>query len=127
MAVVEVASVAFYAAFLAVGALAAAVAALLGAGTLIQALVFLVISVAGVALVRPAVVRRRRPRVVSGAQGMIGQTGLVVEPIEGRNQPGHVRVAGESWPAVSADGKPIEADATVTVIEIQGATLVVQK
>ena len=127
MAVVEVASVAFYAAFLAVGALAAAVAALLGAATLVQALVFLVISVAGVALVRPAIVRRRRPRVVSGAQGMIGQTGLVVEPIESRNQPGHVRVAGESWPAVSADGKPIAAESTVTVIEIQGATLVVQK
>ena len=127
MAVVEVASVAFYAAFLAVGALAAAVAALLGAATLVQALVFLVISIVGVALVRPAVVRRRTPRVVSGAQGMIGQTGLVVDPIESHNQPGHVRIAGESWPAVSADGKSIPADSTVTVIDIQGATLVVQK
>ena len=37
MAVVEVASVAFYAAFLAVGGLAAAVAALLGADVLVQA------------------------------------------------------------------------------------------
>ncbi len=127
MAVVEVASVAFYAAFLAVGAIAAAVAALLGAGVIVQAVVFLIISIAGVALVRPAVVRRRRPRVVSGAQGMIGQTGVMVEPIEGRNDRGHVQVAGESWPAVSADGKPIAAESTVTVIEIQGATLVVRK
>jgi membrane protein implicated in regulation of membrane protease activity len=57
---------------------------------------------------------------------MIGQTGIVIEPIKGEHLAGHVRLAGESWPAVSADGKPIPADATVTVTEIRGSTLVVQ-
>jgi membrane protein implicated in regulation of membrane protease activity len=127
MAVVEVASVAFYAAFLALGALAATVAALLGANVFMQAATFFVIALVGVLVVRPAIVRRRGPRVVSGARGMIGQTGVVVEPIEGEHIAGHVRLAGESWPAVSADGKPIAADATVTVTEIRGSTLVVQK
>lgn len=127
MAVVEVASVAFYAAFLAVGALAAAVAALLGANVYIQAAAFLVVALVGILVVRPALVRRRRPAVVSGARGMIGQTGIVVEPIKGEHVAGHVRLAGESWPAVSADGKPIGADATVTVTEIRGSTLVVHK
>jgi membrane protein implicated in regulation of membrane protease activity len=125
MAVVEVASVAFYAAFLAVGAIAAAVAALLGANVYLQAGVFLVIALVGILVVRPALVRRRGPPVVSGAQGMIGQTGIVVEPIKGEHVAGHVRLAGESWPAVSADGKPIAAEETVTVIEIRGSTLVV--
>ena len=127
MAVVEVASVAFYAAFLAAGALAAAVAALLGANVYIQAGVFLVIALLGILVVRPALVKRRRPAVVSGARGMIGQTGVVVEPIKGEHVAGHVRLAGESWPAVSADGEPIAADATVTVTEIRGSTLVVHK
>jgi membrane protein implicated in regulation of membrane protease activity len=127
MAVVEVASVAFYAAFLALGAIAAAVAALLGANVYFQAGAFLIIALGGVLVVRPALVRRRRPALVSGAQGMIGQTGVVVEPIEGEHIAGHVRLAGESWPAVSADGKPIAAEATVTVTEIRGSTLVVQK
>jgi len=127
MAVVEVASVAFYAAFLAVGAIAAAVAALLGANVYLQAGVFLVIALVGILVVRPALVRRRGPPVVSGAHGMIGQTGIVVEPIKGEHLAGHVRLAGESWPAVSADGKPIAADATVTVTEIRGSTLVVHK
>jgi len=127
MAVVEVASVAFYAAFLALGALAAAVAALLGANVYLQAAAFLVIALVGILVVRPAITRRRRPPLVSGAQGMIGQTGIVVEPIQGEHVGGHVRLAGESWPAVSADGKPIAADATVTVTEIRGSTLVVHK
>jgi membrane protein implicated in regulation of membrane protease activity len=127
MALVEVASVAFYAAFLALGAIAAAVAALLGANVYVQAGIFLVIALGGIVVLRPALVRRRRPRQVSGAQGMIGQTGIVIEPIQGEHGPGHVRFAGESWPAVSADGKPIATDATVTVTEIRGSTLVVHK
>jgi membrane protein implicated in regulation of membrane protease activity len=127
MAVVEVASVAFYAAFLALGAIAAAVAALLGANVYVQAGTFLVFALVGILVVRPALVRRRHPPVVSGARGMIGQTGIVVEPIKGEHLAGHVRLAGESWPAVSADGKPIAADATVTVTEIRGSTLVVHK
>jgi membrane protein implicated in regulation of membrane protease activity len=125
MAVVEVASVAFYAAFLALGAIAAAVAALLGANVYLQAGVFLAIALVGILVVRPALVRRRGAPVVSGARGMIGQTGIVVEPIKGEHVAGHVRLAGESWPAVSADGKPIAAEETVTVIEIRGSTLVV--
>ena len=127
MAVVEVASVAFYAAFLALGAIAAAVATLLGANVFLQAATFLLIALIGILVVRPAIIKRRRPRLVSGAQGMIGQTGIVVEPIEGEYVAGHVRLAGERWPAVSADGKPIAADATVTVIEIRGSTLVVHQ
>ena len=125
MALVEVASVAFYAAFLALGAIAAAVAALLGANVYVQAAVFLVFALVGILVIRPAILRRRGPRLVSGAQGMIGRTGIVVEPIQSDHVGGHVRLAGESWPAVSADGKPIAADATVTVTEIRGSTLVV--
>jgi membrane protein implicated in regulation of membrane protease activity len=125
MALVEVASVAFYAAFLAAGAIGAAVAALLGANVYVQAAVFLAIAFVGILVLRPAIVRRRGPRLFSGAQGMIGQTGVVIEPIKSEHVAGHVRLAGESWPAVSADGRPIAADATVTVIEIRGSTLVV--
>ena len=127
MTLVEVASVAFYAAFLAAGAIAAAVAAMLGANVYVQAAVFLAFALVGILLVRPAILRRRGPRLVSGAQGMIGQTGIVVEPIKGDQVAGHVRLAGESWPAVSVDGRPIAADSKVTVIEIRGSTLVVHK
>ena len=127
MAVVEIATVAFYAAFLTVGALAAALVALFGADVFMQAIAFLLVSVIGIVAIRPVMLRRRGPRTVSGAQGMVGQTVVVIDPIEGGQDKGHVEVAGERWPAVSADGEPIKADSSVTVVEIRGATLVVKR
>jgi|SRR5579859_1183698 membrane protein implicated in regulation of membrane protease activity len=126
-AVVEIGTVAFYAAFLTVGSLAAALTAAFGADVLVQAVVFLAVSVVGIVAVRPAMVRRSGPRPVSGARGMIGKTARVTDTIESEHERGHVEVAGEQWPAVSADGKPIKAESTVTVIEIRGATLVVKR
>jgi membrane protein implicated in regulation of membrane protease activity len=127
MAVVEIATVAFYAAFLAVGAFAAAVSALFGANVFVQAVVFLAISLVGILALRPLMVSRRHPRVASGAQGMLGMTVVVTDPIEGEHDRGHVSVAGETWPAVSADGEPIKAESSVTVVEIRGATLGVRR
>ena len=126
LAVVEIATVAFYAAFLAVGAVAAALTALFGGDVFLQAIVFLAVSLIGILALRPAMVRRRGPRVVSGAQGMVGQTAVVTDPISGGRDRGHVELGGERWPAVSADGTAIKADSSVTVVEIRGATLVVK-
>ena len=125
MALVEVASVAFYAAFLALGAGAAAVAALAGGNVFVQAGLFLVIALVGILVVRPSIMRRRGPHLVSGARGMIGQVGVVVETIKDEHFAGHIQIAGERWPAVSADGSPIAVDESVTVTEIRGSTLVV--
>lgn len=127
LAVVEIGTVAFYAAFLTVGALAAALAAAFGADVFVQAVVFLAVSVIGIVAVRPVMVRRQGPRPVSGARGMIGQTAKVTDTIESEHERGHVELAGEQWPAVSDDGRPIKADATVTVVDIRGATLVVKR
>ncbi len=126
-AIVEIASLALYAAFLALGAAAAALAAALGFGVIMQAIAFLVVAVAGIAAVRPILVRRRAPRLTSGATGMVGKSGVVVDGIAGVHEPGHVRIAGENWPAVGVDADPIPKGATVWVIEIRGSTLVVQQ
>lgn len=126
-AIVEVATVAFYAAFLAVGAAAAAVAAALGLGPVGEAVVFFAVAVVGIAAVRPALLRRRGPRLRSGAAGMIGQTAVVVDEIGGDHEGGHVRIGGENWPAVAIDQSPIAKGSTVWVAEIRGSTLVVHK
>ena len=127
LGIVEVASVAFYASFLALGALAAALAAALGVNVIVQAVVFLLVAVLGIVLVRPLVTRLRGPRLVSGAGGMIGQEAIVVEPIEGPHQPGHVQIAGERWLAESVDGSPVPEGTTVMISEIRGLTLLVHK
>lgn len=127
LAISEVVSLAFYAAFLAAGALAAALVAALGLDVIVQAIVFVAVSGLGVVFVRPLVMRRRVPALVSGAPGMVGQTAIVEEPIKDSHRAGHVRIQGESWPAVSASGETIAKGATVTVLEIRGTTLVVHE
>lgn len=125
--IAEVASLAFYAAFLALGALSAAAAAALGAGIVLQAVVFLGVALLGIGLVRPIATRMRAPTLVSGAGAMIGQEVIVVQPILGPHQPGHVTIGGESWLAESIDGSPIHEGATVKIIEIRGLTLLVHR
>jgi membrane protein implicated in regulation of membrane protease activity len=126
--VAEMLTLAFYAVFIVIGGLAAAIAAQLGVPELGQVIVFCVVSIAGVLAARPSLMgylnRNRPPETRSGAQAMIGQEVPVIDEIQAR-QPGHVRVAGESWPAISADGSTIPVDSTVHVDSLRQATLVV--
>jgi membrane protein implicated in regulation of membrane protease activity len=128
-AVAEMLTLAFYAVFLVIAGLAAAVAAVLGVSQVGQVVVFCVVSIAGVLAARPPLMaylsRNRPPETRSGAQAMIGQEVLVIEEIQ-PHQPGHVRVAGESWPAISADGSTIPEGSTVVVDSLRQATLVVR-
>jgi membrane-bound serine protease (ClpP class) len=61
---------------------------------------------------------------VTGAEGLIGETGYVLEPIV-PGAPGRVRAHGESWSAVA--GEPIASGDRVTVTNIDGLTLSVRK
>ena len=129
-AIGEVVTLALFAGFLALGALGAAVASFLGFGYVGQAIVFAVVSLFGIAAVRRPLMdylqQRHSPHLLSGAAAMIGQTALVVDPIGGPHNRGHVRIAGEDWPALTTDGKPVEAGVSVRVVNIRRATLVVE-
>ncbi len=130
-AIVEVVTVGLFAAFIALGAVAAAVAAFLGFDLLVQAVALAVVAVAGIVAARPPLLRylqaRRRPELLSGAAAMVGRVTVVVDPIEGTNGRGHVRIAGEDWPARSRDGQPVPVGASVRVVAIHGATLIVER
>ncbi len=127
--VAEMLSLAFYAVFLVVGGLAAAVAAVLGVPPVGQVIVFCLVSLVGVVAARPPLMRYVKrghaAEVRSGAQAMIGMEAPVVDEIRGAHQPGHVRVAGESWPAISLDGSNIAEGSTVHIDSLRQATLIV--
>jgi membrane protein implicated in regulation of membrane protease activity len=128
-AVAEVMTVAFFAAFITIGALAAAVVSLLGFGLLVQAIVLGVIGVVGIFAARPFLVERLhigRRRLQSGAEGMIGQRAVLTEPILGSGQPGHVKIAGELWPAITEDGSPLPATTPVIVTDLHSTVLIVR-
>ncbi|MDA8040048.1 MAG: NfeD family protein [Actinomycetota bacterium] len=127
--VLEVGHRAFYAAFLAVGALTAAVAALAGAPFAAQIPIFAVAAVAGLFMARPPLMRamsRGQYRMISGAQGLVGHEAIVTARVADLRAPGKVRIQGEEWKALSSDGKPIEPGTVVMILELQGSTFIVQ-
>ncbi|MER5492693.1 NfeD family protein [Streptomyces sp. LE64] len=110
----------------AVGALAGAVTAALGGGVVLQVLVFVVVSVALLAVVRPIAARHRAqlPSTATGVDALKGRQATVTERVDGEG--GRIKLAGEVWSARALDpGRSYEAGEQVDVVEIDGATAVV--
>ncbi|MHC0431384.1 NfeD family protein [Streptomyces sp. O3] len=111
----------------AVGAVAAAVTAGLGGGVVLQVVVFVVVSVALIAVVRPIAARHRAqgPRLPTGVDALKGKQAVVLERVDSEGG-GRVKLAGEIWSARPLDtGQSFEVGQRVDVIEIDGATAVV--
>ena len=110
----------------AVGALVAALAGALGASLPWQFAAFVLTSLAGLALVRPAALRhlRRTPAVRSGTAALVGQSAYVLDDVT--PQGGRVRIGGEEWSARPYDeSSVIPAGSTVDVLQIKGAMALV--
>ena len=128
-AIAEILTVALFALFITIGALGAAVASLLGFNLLVQAIVLLVLGVAGIFIARPYLVEQLhlgRGTLRSGADSMVGQQTVLTEPIKGNGEPGHVKIAGESWPALTDDGSTLPAGTPVIVTALRSTVLIVR-
>ncbi|MEU9241766.1 NfeD family protein [Streptomyces sp. NPDC048385] len=110
----------------AIGAVAAAGTAGLGAGVVLQVVVFLVVSVALIAVVRPIANRHaaQRPRLASGVDALKGKQAVVLERVDSAD--GRIKLAGEVWSARALDpDRAYEVGQEVDVVEIEGATAIV--
>jgi membrane protein implicated in regulation of membrane protease activity len=110
----------------AVGALVAALTAALGASPPWQFAAFVLASLAGLVLVRPAAMRhlRRTPSLRSGTAALVGQNALVLDEVNPHS--GRVQIGGEEWSARPYDeSSVIPAGATVEVLQIKGAMALV--
>jgi membrane protein implicated in regulation of membrane protease activity len=128
-AIAEIVTVALFALFISVGALGAAIASLLGFNLLVQAVVLGVLGVAGIFVARPYLVDRLhlgRPSLRSGADSMVGQQAVLTDPIKGDGEPGHVKVAGELWPALTEDGTALPATTPVIITALKSTILIVR-
>jgi membrane protein implicated in regulation of membrane protease activity len=111
----------------AVGAVAASVVAGLGGGIVAQVLVFVVVSVALIAVVRPIAARHsaQRPQLASGIDALKGRQAVVLERVDGSGD-GRIKLAGEIWSARALDaGQAYEVGQEVDVVDIDGATAIV--
>lgn len=124
--IVEAASFALLSIWFAAGALAAVIAALLGAGTGVQVAVFFAVSLTLLAVTRP-MLKKIMPKnyIPTNGELDLGKTAVVIERIDSMTGTGRVRLDGVDWGAVSADGAVIDAGVSVTVIAKGAAYLTV--
>ena len=115
------------------GAMAAALAALVGLGYPLQFLLFFVTSIALTAASRTLFVnllarKRDEGGLKVGADALPGQIGLVVSSSRGALSEGAVKVYGSTWTAYPAEGEPpLEAGDRVIVEAVRGASIYVRR
>src|SRR5215213_931619 len=110
----------------ALAALAAALTAALGAGAGIALLVFIVGSVASLALLRPIARRHVRVPAISrtGTDALVGSKAVVLRRVDADG--GRVRIGGEEWSARAyLEDQVLDEGARVDVVKIEGATALV--
>lgn len=123
--IIEVMSVSFVFLMFAIGALAAGIAGALGANVTIQVIVFVVVTVALLAGLRPFLkgrIERSAGDVRTNTDALIGKTGYVTEVVGERH--GRIQFSGGEWSA-RTEGVSIPVGAEVRVDRIDGATAVV--
>lgn len=105
-----------------------AIAAGLGLGLAWQLGICLLVLAIEVALLRPVVLRWLHDRrgEHTNLDAVIHAPGKVIEAIPGDSGFGQVKVGGEAWAAVSANGEAIAEGAKVKVLKIKGNKLVVE-
>jgi membrane protein implicated in regulation of membrane protease activity len=128
LAVGEVLTTSFFLAPFAVGALFAALADAVGLGLAGSLAVFLVFSSALLLFVRPVARRHLTmpPQLRTGTAALVGRDAVVVERIANGEGSGCAKIEGEVWTARAFDDDRVfEPGARVQVIEIRGATALV--
>lgn len=121
----------FWLACVAIGSLLAGIVALLPIGLPLQVVTFAVTTLASFIGVRPFLIRHFQLGQDSGLRtnvdALLGKTGRVTERIDPAKPGGRVIVDGEDWRGASLDNLVLEPGTRVTVIQVDGTTLVVEK
>lgn len=126
-AVGEVLTLSLFLAPFSIGGFGAAAVSAIGGGLAAQVAVFAVVTVAVFWLLRPIARRhlRQTSETKTGTAALVGRTAVVTAALEGPEMTGQVRLDGETWTARGAGLEAVPVGTTVTVLEIQGATVVV--
>lgn len=125
--VVEASTASLVCIWFAIGALASAVAKLIGFSFLGQIAVFVIVSAISLLLTKPLVNKlRSKGKTATNADMVIGKTGIVTEEITADKFAGKVKVAGQEWSAITADGSEIPKNSKITVLKIEGVKLIVE-
>ena len=105
----------------AAGSLAALIASLFGAQLWLQITLFLVVSAATLACLRPLVRKYIKPKIVpTNTDALLQSQGYVTEDIDNLAAHGQVKLGAMEWTARSTNGDPIPQGTLVKVDKIDG-------
>ncbi len=111
------------------GALVAAIAAWMGAGVLVQIVLFLAVSGVLLVFTRPLAVKYlNKDKIATNANSLIGKNAVVTIDIDNLAQTGQVLINDVEWTArTSDDSQKIAKGAVVEIKEIRGVKLIVEE
>ena len=119
--IAEAATVTVISLWFAAGSLAAMVMALVGGAVWMQAITFLLVSMAALTALRPLTRKYLTPKLTpTNVDSVIGSIGIVTTAIDNVSASGQVKLNGMDWSARSTSGEPIEAGTKVRVDKIEG-------
>lgn len=125
-ALMEVATPHFGTVFVSVGAVAAAAAAYVGLGAVVQFALFAVVMTGSIVLLRSRILKRMGgPGVPTRTGPLIGRHGVVTHDVDTTVGTGRVNVGGEDWAARSTE--PIATGTKVRIIGADGIVLEVTR
>ena len=126
--IIEIATTQLVTLWFALGSLASLIACLMNAPVYVQIIIFVAVSAITLAATRPLVKKWTKTSFTpTNADRCIGKTALVVEDIDNSAEKGAVKINGSVWSARSADGIKIRKDEQVTIKQIDGVKLIVNK
>ena len=126
--IIEIATTQLVTLWFALGSLASLIACLMNAPVYMQIIIFVAVSAITLAATRPLVKKWTKTSFSpTNADRCIGKTALVVEDIDNSAEKGAVKINGSVWSARSADGIKIRKDEQVTIKQIDGVKLIVNK
>jgi membrane protein implicated in regulation of membrane protease activity len=126
LAVGEMFTLGFFLGPVAIAAVTSAIVALAGGGVALQWVVFIAMSAASLAVLRPIARRHLRTpmQLRTGTAALVGRPAVVLERVDGTG--GQVKIGGEIWSARSFDDDAAyEPGTRVEVLKIDGATALV--
>ena len=124
--VAEIFTMGFFLVCFGIGAVAAALLAVLGVDMIWQLIVFIAVSLVALAFLRPLAVRMTTHVAnPGGIDRVIGKQAVVLEEINPLSATGRVRIEREEWRA-DTYGSAIPQEATVVVIEVTGTRVMVE-
>ena len=100
-----------------------------GYGATGQVLSFAAGLLVGFVFIRPLFLKylySKDKKSLTNREAMLGQIGLVVEPLDPKTRAARVKVGGSEWKAVAAGEQNLARDVRVRILDVDGATLKVE-